>query len=171
MKRDRSRRSSTMAEEARVTRRCDNRADGRRARGASHWSGPLGPPSPLQIASPWAIRAQDERSEMPADPLAAIVRATAAGRPVRSRVDSSDRQPRASGSLRRQRESGRDQPRAFRQSAVRLFRWISSRPRQNAARRIRTCNQGIQGPSRFHEAWTISSSSRRLRSGSSRYER
>ena len=29
----------------------------------------------------------------------------------------------------------------------------------NAARRIRTCNQGIQGPSRFHEAWTISSSS------------
>ena len=31
----------------------------------------------------------------------------------------------------------------------------------NAARRIRTCNQGIQGPSRFHEAWTISSSSSR----------
>ena len=28
----------------------------------------------------------------------------------------------------------------------------------NAARRIRTCNQGIQGPSRFREAWTISSS-------------
>ncbi len=31
----------------------------------------------------------------------------------------------------------------------------------SAARRIRTCNQGIQGPSRFHEAWTISSSSSR----------
>ena len=33
----------------------------------------------------------------------------------------------------------------------------------SAARRIRTCNQGIQGPSRFHEAWTISSSSIRRR--------
>ena len=31
--------------------------------------------------------------------------------------------------------------------------------RIHAARRIRTCNQGIQVPSRFHEAWTISSSS------------
>ncbi len=34
-----------------------------------------------------------------------------------------------------------------------------------AARRIRTCNQGIQGPSRFHEAWTISSSAARSRAG------
>ena len=28
----------------------------------------------------------------------------------------------------------------------------------SAARRIRTCNQGIQGPPRFREAWTISPS-------------
>ena len=28
----------------------------------------------------------------------------------------------------------------------------------SAARRIRTCNQGIQGPLRFRKAWTISSS-------------
>ena len=33
-----------------------------------------------------------------------------------------------------------------------------SQTKKTAARRIRTCNQGIQGPSRFHEAWTISSS-------------
>ncbi len=35
---------------------------------------------------------------------------------------------------------------------------FSRRGPRSAARRIRTCNQGIQGPSRFREAWTISSS-------------
>src|SRR5271157_686756 len=44
-----------------------------------------------------------------------------------------------------------------------LPRW-KSQPAStaSAARRIRTCNQGIQGPSRFHEAWTISSSAGRV---------
>ena len=42
-------------------------------------------------------------------------------------------------------------------------RWRSiSASTASAARRIRTCNQGIQGPSRFHEAWTISSSGGRV---------
>ncbi len=51
-----------------------------------------------------------------------------------------------------------------RQSAVPpLPRWKSlSEFTASAARRIRTCNQGIQGPSRFHEAWTISSSAGRV---------
>ncbi len=42
-----------------------------------------------------------------------------------------------------------------RQAQVELLAYLTA----NAARRIRTCNQGIQAPSRFHEAWTISSSS------------
>ena len=41
--------------------------------------------------------------------------------------------------------------------------------RANAARRIRTCNQGIQGPPRFRGAWTISPSpSRSIEPGSGR---
>ena len=44
----------------------------------------------------------------------------------------------------------------------RLTDGAHSPPASIAARRIRTCNQGIQGPSRFHEAWTISSSSSQI---------
>ena len=53
--------------------------------------------------------------------------------------------------------SGRGQPRTFNHPVV--SRSCALPPASIAARRIRTCNQGIQGPSRFHEAWTISSSS------------
>ena len=147
--------------------RCDSRAGGRRARAASRWSARS------------AAHAPPDRQAMG---NAQSVSETNASRGHRRRCADRDRiAPPARGApmgpvddpamlctgfFGRQEESGRGQPREFtdRRSHLSFWRTLSAPP-AIAARRIRTCNQGIQGPSRFHEAWTISSSSGRIPPG------